>query len=147
MSCAPIATDRHRTNALGGLRSDDIHSIEFWDAIECWEAADAGYACRDREVHQPSRYRRNFFSRQSKRRNRATGSDLWVQQGVAEMNTILGMTLAVMLMASGVWANISDVGTLAHARGAWVSRWKFNARNRFDQAAHSPGMMRPRSLG
>jgi hypothetical protein len=38
------------------------------------------------------------------------------------MNTILAMTVAVMLMASGVWANISDVGTLAHTRGAWVSR-------------------------
>ena len=38
------------------------------------------------------------------------------------MNTILGMTVAVVLLAGGVWANVSDVGTLAHTRGAWVSR-------------------------
>jgi hypothetical protein len=38
------------------------------------------------------------------------------------MNTILGMTVAMMLMASGVWANVSDAGALSHTRGAWVSR-------------------------
>jgi hypothetical protein len=40
------------------------------------------------------------------------------------MNTILGMTVAVMLMAGGIWANISDVGALFPTRGAcaWVSR-------------------------
>jgi hypothetical protein len=38
------------------------------------------------------------------------------------MNTILGMTVAVMLMAGGVWANVSDAGSLSHARGAWVTR-------------------------
>ena len=38
------------------------------------------------------------------------------------MNTILGMTIVVALMAGGVWANISDAGPLTQARGAWVSR-------------------------
>jgi hypothetical protein len=39
------------------------------------------------------------------------------------MNTILGMTIAIMLMAGGVWANVSsDAGALSQTRGAWVSR-------------------------
>ena len=38
------------------------------------------------------------------------------------MSTIFGMTIAVALMAGGVWANLSDVGPLGHVKGAWVSR-------------------------
>jgi hypothetical protein len=42
----------------------------------------------------------------------------------AEMNTILGLVVALALLGSGVWANIGDGGTLAlMSRGTWVARY------------------------
>jgi len=38
------------------------------------------------------------------------------------MNVILGMTVALMLMGGGLWANVAGGGTLSHSQGAWVSR-------------------------
>jgi hypothetical protein len=65
---------------------------------------------------------RLFSSRGSNRWNKSPECDFSIQQGVSKMSTIFGLTIAVALMAGGVWANISDVGPLAQARGAWVSR-------------------------
>jgi hypothetical protein len=38
------------------------------------------------------------------------------------MNLIFGMTVSLMLMAGGVWANVNQSGPLSHIQGAWVSR-------------------------
>jgi hypothetical protein len=37
------------------------------------------------------------------------------------MNTIFGLTVALMLVGGGVWANVCDGGVLSHTRGSWVS--------------------------
>jgi hypothetical protein len=38
-----------------------------------------------------------------------------------EMTQILGLSLALLLFASGIWANVGGGGPLSQNRGAWVS--------------------------
>jgi hypothetical protein len=38
-----------------------------------------------------------------------------------EMTQILGLSLALLLFGSGIWANIGGGGPLSQDKGAWVS--------------------------
>ena len=38
-----------------------------------------------------------------------------------EMMQILGLSLALLLFGSGIWANVGDGGPLSQNKGAWVS--------------------------
>jgi hypothetical protein len=38
------------------------------------------------------------------------------------MNLVYGLTISLMLMVGGIWANINSSGSLSHSQGAWVSR-------------------------
>jgi len=38
------------------------------------------------------------------------------------MNLIFGMTVSLMLMVGGLWANVNHGGPLSHSQAAWVSR-------------------------
>lgn len=38
------------------------------------------------------------------------------------MNLVFGLTVSLMLMAGGVWANVNHGGPLSHSQAAWVSR-------------------------
>jgi hypothetical protein len=38
-----------------------------------------------------------------------------------KMKRMLGLTVALMLLGSGVWANVGG-GSLSHHTGAWISR-------------------------
>jgi hypothetical protein len=37
------------------------------------------------------------------------------------MKLILGLSLALLLLGSGIWANVSGSGSLSQSKGAWVS--------------------------
>jgi hypothetical protein len=55
-------------------------------------------------------------------RNDSSGSDLWSPAWRLPMNLVFGLTVSLMLMVGGVWANVSHSGSLSHSQGAWVSR-------------------------
>ncbi len=37
------------------------------------------------------------------------------------MKQILGLSLALLLFGSGIWANVGNGGPLSQSKGAWVS--------------------------
>ena len=37
------------------------------------------------------------------------------------MKQILGLSLALLLFGSGIWANVSGSGPLSQSKGAWVT--------------------------
>jgi len=39
-----------------------------------------------------------------------------------EMTQILGLSLALLLFGSGIWANVGAGGPLSQNKGAWVSQ-------------------------
>jgi len=48
---------------------------------------------------------------------------MWIVSPIPslEMTQILGLSLALLLFGSGIWANVSGGGSLTQNKGAWVS--------------------------